>query len=61
MRLHSGNFDFAAAKPDGSDLRVIAADDKTPLPFEVERFDGVNELALLWVHVGQVLPGTDKN
>jgi biopolymer transport protein ExbB len=61
IRLHSGNFDFAAAKPDGSDLRVIAADDKTPLPFEVERFDGVNELALLWVHLSQVLPGTDKN
>jgi biopolymer transport protein ExbB len=61
VRLHSGNFDFAAAKPDGSDLRVIAADDKTPLPFEVERFDGVNELALLWVHLDQVLPGTDKN
>jgi biopolymer transport protein ExbB len=61
VRLHSGNFDFAAAKPDGSDLRVIAADDKTPLPFEVERFDSVNELALLWVHVGQVLPGTDRN
>ena len=61
VRLHSGNFDFAAAKPDGSDLRVIAADDKTPLPFEIERFDGVNELALLWVHVDRVLPGTDKN
>jgi biopolymer transport protein ExbB len=61
VRLHSGNFDFTAAKPDGSDLRVIAADDKTPLPFEVERFDGVNGLALLWVHVNQVLPGTDKN
>jgi biopolymer transport protein ExbB len=61
VRLHSGNFDFAAAKPDGSDLRVIAADDKTPLPFEIERFDGVNELALLWVHVDRVLPGTDRN
>ncbi len=61
VRLHSGNFDFAAAKADGSDLRVIAADDKTPLPFEVERFDGVNELALIWVRVPQVLPGTDKN
>jgi biopolymer transport protein ExbB len=61
VRLHSGNFDFTAAKPDGSDLRVIAADDKTPLPFEVERYDGVNGLALLWVHVNQVLPGTDKN
>jgi len=61
VRLHSGNFDFAAAKEDGSDLRVVAADDKTPLPFVVERFDGINELALLWVPVAAVLPGSDKN
>ncbi len=61
VRLHSGNFDFTAAKEDGSDLRVIAADDKTPLKFSVERFDGVNELAVLWVQVPSVLPGSDKN
>lgn len=61
VRLHSGNFDFAAAKQDGSDLRVLAADDKTPLKFSIERFDGINELALLWVQVPQVLPGSDKN
>lgn len=61
VRLHSGNFDFVAAKEDGSDLRVIAADDKTPLKFSVERYDGVNELAVLWVQVPSVLPGSDKN
>lgn len=61
IRLHSGNFEFAAAKEDGSDLRVVAADDKTPLPFTIERFDGVNELAVLWVKVPAVMPGTDKN
>ncbi|WP_077038031.1 DUF2341 domain-containing protein [Pelomonas sp. KK5] len=61
VRLHSGNFDFTAAKEDGSDLRVVAADDKTPLKFSVERFDGVNELAVLWVQVPSVLPGSDKN
>ncbi|MFG6429490.1 DUF2341 domain-containing protein [Pelomonas parva] len=61
VRLHSGNFDFTAAKEDGSDLRVIAADDKTPLKFSVERFDSVNELAVLWVQLPSVLPGTDKN
>ncbi len=61
VRLHSGNFDFAAAAPDGADLRVLAADDKTPLPFEVERFDMVNELATLWVRVGSVAQGSDKN
>jgi len=61
IRLHSGNFDFAAAKVDGSDLRVIAADDKTALPFEVERYDGVNELALIWVKLPQLPAGSDKN
>jgi len=61
VRLHSGNFDFVAAKPDGSDLRVVAGDDKTPLPFRVERFDGANELGVLWVQVPAVVPGSDKN
>ncbi|MBQ0942880.1 DUF2341 domain-containing protein [Ideonella sp. 4Y16] len=61
LRLHSGNFDFASAAPDGADLRVIGADDKTPLPFAIERFDAVNELALLWVRVPMVAQGSDKN
>ena len=61
VRLHSGNFDFVGAKPDGSDIRVIAADDKTPLKFTIERFDGANELAVLWVQVPVVAPGSDKN
>ncbi|MGB6354271.1 MAG: DUF2341 domain-containing protein [Steroidobacteraceae bacterium] len=61
VRLHSGNFDFVGAKADGSDLRVVAGDDKTPLKFWIERFDSVNELAVLWVQVPSVLPGTDKN
>jgi biopolymer transport protein ExbB len=61
VRLHSGNFDFASAKPDGSDLWVMAGDDKTPLQFWVERFDGVNELGVIWVLVPSVLPATDKN
>ena len=33
IRLHSGNFTFTDAKPDGSDLRFYAGDDKTPLKF----------------------------
>jgi len=61
VRLHSGNFDFTAAKEDGSDLRVVAGDDKTPLKFSIERYDSVNELAVLWVQVPSVLPGSDKN
>jgi biopolymer transport protein ExbB len=61
VRLHSGNFDFVGAKPDGSDLRVVAGDDKTPLNFSVEKFDGAGELAVLWVQVPSVAPGTDRN
>ena len=61
VRLHSGNFDFGAAKEDGSDLRIVGGDDKTPIKFSVERFDGINELAVLWVQVPIVAPGSDKN
>jgi biopolymer transport protein ExbB len=61
VRLHSGNFDFIGAKPDGSDLRVLAADDKTALSFSIEKFDGANELAVLWVQVPTVAAGSDRN
>ena len=49
VRLHSGNFDFASVNIDGSDLRFIASDDKTELKYYVEKFDAVNELAVVWV------------
>ena len=35
IRLHAGNFDFAAAQEGGSDLRFVAGDDKTPLNFHL--------------------------
>jgi biopolymer transport protein ExbB len=61
LRLHSGNFDFASAKDDGSDLRVLAADDKTPLKFHIERFDTLNELAVLWVQLPVTAANSAKN
>ncbi len=57
VRLHTGNFQFVDAKPDGTDLRFIAGDDKTPLKFHIEKFDGLNELALIWVQVPRLAPG----
>jgi biopolymer transport protein ExbB len=51
VRLHTGNFQFLDARADGADLRFVAADDKTPLKFHIEKFDGVNELAFVWVLV----------
>jgi biopolymer transport protein ExbB len=60
VRLHSGNFTFADAKPDGADLRFLAADGKTPLKFHLEQFDGPNELAVAWVQVPK-LPANAKS
>jgi len=56
VRLHSGNFSFIDAKPDGSDLRFIAADDKTELKYHIEKFDLVNELAIVWVQLPKADP-----
>jgi biopolymer transport protein ExbB len=56
VRLHSGNFDFTTARPDGSDLRFIAADDKTELKYHIEKFDPVNELAVIWVSLPKADP-----
>ena len=57
VRLHTGNFQFLDARSDGSDLRFVAADDKTPLKFHIEKFDGVNEMAFVWVQLPRVNAG----
>ncbi|WP_205421359.1 DUF2341 domain-containing protein [Dechloromonas sp. HYN0024] len=54
VRLHSGNFTFADAKPDGSDVRFMSADGKTPLKFHLEQYDPTNELGMAWVQVPRV-------
>lgn len=63
IRLSLGNFAyFNDTKPDGSDLRFIASDDKTPLKFHIERFDPQAQIAFVWVTVPQLSGGlnTDK-
>ena len=60
VRLHSGNFDFTNVNIDGSDLRFIAADDKTELKYFIEKFDAVNELAIVWVMLPSIKAG-DKD
>ena len=56
VRLHSGNFTFSEAKPDGSDLRFFATDNKTELKYYVERYDAANELAVVWVQMPRLAP-----
>jgi biopolymer transport protein ExbB len=63
IRLSLGNFQyFNDAKPDGSDFRFIAADDKTPLKFHIDRFDRQTQIALVWVRMSRLTGGanTDK-
>jgi biopolymer transport protein ExbB len=63
VRLSLANFSyFNDTKPDGSDFRLLAADDKTPLKFHFEKYDPQSQIALLWVRVPQLTGGskTDK-
>ncbi|WP_367870909.1 DUF2341 domain-containing protein [Luteolibacter sp. Populi] len=48
VRLHDGNFQFAATASDGSDLRFIGADGKI-LPHQVEKYDSLVNEAFVWV------------
>jgi len=61
VRLHAGNFKFDAGKPDGADLRVIAGDDKTPLAFQVEKYDSLLGEAFVWVDLPDVKPGAQAS
>jgi len=62
IRLTQGNFKFDSAKTDGSDLRFVAGDDKTPLRYHIEKWDGlVDQVALIWVDVPDLAPGTSSN
>jgi len=50
VRLHTGNFTyFLDLAEKGKDIRVLAADEATPLKFYIEKLDPVNEMAFIWV------------
>jgi biopolymer transport protein ExbB len=57
VRLHDGNFKFKDAKDDGTDIRFVAADDKTPLNSHIEFYDSVLGMGLIWVDVPDVKAG----
>ena len=59
IRLSVSNFNFSQARTDGSDLRFTEGD-KPFLPFEIERYDPVSELAEVWVKIDTVF-GSDTN
>ena len=57
LRLVGGNFNFAGAKEDGTDFRFLAEDDKTLLPYHIEKFDSLMNEAFVWVKVPDLKPG----
>ncbi len=57
IRLFDGDFQFEAAKDDGSDIRFIAGDDKTPLAFHIDNFDSLMGEGFVWVKVPDLKPG----
>ena len=57
IRLFDGNFKFDSAKDDGSDIRFVDSDDKTLLPYHIERYDRALNEALVWVKSPDLKPG----
>ncbi|EIP98959.1 biopolymer transport protein [Opitutaceae bacterium TAV1] len=57
VRLHTGNFQFDLARPDGADIRFVAGDDRTVLPHHVAQFDGLLGEAFVWVRVPEIQSG----
>ncbi len=60
IKLTDGNFTFTEALENGADLRFVDADDKTPLPYHVERFDPKNGMAVVWVSMPALNGGEKK-
>jgi biopolymer transport protein ExbB len=60
IRLDVSNFTFDSANPDGSDLRFIASDDKTPLAYHIEKYDHLLGQAFIWVNVPNVTPNAQS-
>jgi biopolymer transport protein ExbB len=62
VRLSLANFSyFNDTKPDGSDFRLVAGDDKTPLKFHFEKYDPQSQIALLWVRVPAITGGAKSD
>jgi biopolymer transport protein ExbB len=60
VRLHTGNFSFQGVSETGADLRFVAGDDKTVLNHQIEQFDPLLGMALVWVDVPSVGAGAPQ-
>ncbi len=60
IRLHTGNFDFTSAQPEGEDIRFVSSDGAKLLKHHIERYDMIDEMALLWVKLPRLSAQTDQ-
>ncbi len=60
VKLTSGNFTFTDALQNGADIRFVDSDDKTPLPFHIEKYDPQTGIAYIWVSIPTLNGGEKK-
>ncbi|RQO33525.1 DUF2341 domain-containing protein [Herminiimonas sp. KBW02] len=60
VRLHTGNFSFEGVSDTGADLRFVAGDDKTVLNHQIEQFDPLLGIALVWVDMPALPAGAPQ-
>ncbi|MDY6989271.1 MAG: DUF2341 domain-containing protein [Thermodesulfobacteriota bacterium] len=61
LRLHTGNFNFSNARDDGADIRFVSGLDETRLKHHIEKFDPIDEMALVWVKVPRLSAGSTQD
>lgn len=61
LRLHGGNFPFDRAREDGTDLRIVAEDNRTILPHHIEKYDALMGEAYVWVGLTNLQPKTQTS
>lgn len=57
VRLHTGNFTFDGINEKGADIRFVAGDDQTVLNHQLEAFDPLLGMALIWVDLPELADG----
>ncbi|CUI34269.1 colicin uptake protein TolQ [Achromobacter xylosoxidans] len=57
VRLHTGNFTFDGINEKGADIRFVAGDDQTVLNHQLEAFDPLLGMALVWVDLPDLADG----
>lgn len=60
VRLHTGNFVFDGVNDNGSDLRFVLEDDKTVLNHQIEMFNPMLGIAMVWIDVPEIQAGAKQ-